>query len=143
MIKYHLECSCGEQFESWFQSSQEYDKLSKKNLISCYVCGSTKDVKKSLMAPNVALSKRNVVKNGDQKKEFYTNVKKKLKDLREYVEKNAEYVGDKFVSEVRSIHYDNKKKRSIYGIASQKETKDLIDEGIEVSTIPWLPKENS
>lgn len=95
------------------------------------------------MAPNVALSKRNVVKNGDQKKEFYTNVKKKLKDLREYVEKNAEYVGDKFVSEVRSIHYDNKKKRSIYGTASQKETKDLIDEGIEVSTIPWLPKEDS
>jgi len=143
MIKYHLECSCGEQFESWFQSSQEYDKLYKKNLISCYACGSTKDVKKSLMAPNVALSTRNVVKNGDQKKEFYTNVKKKLKDLREYVEKNAEYVGDKFVSEVRSIHYDNKKKRSIYGTASQKETKDLIDEGIEVSTIPWLPKEDS
>ena len=143
MIKYNLECSCGEQFESWFQSSQEYEKLSKKNLISCYACGSTKDVKKSLMAPNVALSKRNALKNGDQKKEFYTNVKKRLKDLREYVEKNAEYVGDKFVSEVRSIHYDNKKKRSIYGTASQKETKDLIDEGIEVSTIPWLPKEDS
>jgi len=143
MIKYNLECSCGEQFESWFQSSQEYDKLSKKNLISCYACGSTKDVKKSLMTPNVALSKNNAVKNGDPKKEFYKNVKKKLKDLREYVEKNAEYVGDKFVSEVRSIHYDNKKKRSIYGTASQKETKDLIDEGIEVSTIPWIPKEDS
>jgi len=79
----------------------------------------------------------------DQKKEFYTNVKKKLKDLREYVEKNAEYVGDKFVSEVRSIHYDNKKKRSIYGIASPKETKELTDEGIEVATIPWIPKEDS
>jgi len=142
MIKYNLECSCGEKFESWFQSSNEYDKLSKKNLISCYVCGSTKDVKKSLMAPNVAMKKNTVVDN-NQKKEFYTNVKKKLKDLREYVEKNAEYVGDKFVSEVRSIHYDNKKKRSIYGIASPKETKELTDEGIEVATIPWIPKEDS
>jgi len=143
MIKYNLECSCGEKFESWFQSSNEYDKLSKKNLISCYACGSTKDVKKSLMAPNVAMSKNTVVKYNDEKKEFYTNVKKKLKDLREYVEKNAEYVGDKFVSEVRSIHYDNKKKRSIYGTASLKETKELTDEGIEVATIPWIPKEDS
>jgi len=143
MIKYNLECSCGEKFESWFQSSNEYDKLSKKNLISCYVCGSTKDVKKGLMAPNVATSKKSVAKDNDQKKEFYTNVKKKLKDLREYVEKNAEYVGDKFVSEVRSIHYDNKKKRNIYGTASPKETKELTDEGIEVATIPWIPKEDS
>jgi len=104
MIKYNLECSCGEKFESWFQSSNEYDKLKKKNLISCYACGSTKDVKKSLMAPNVTMSKNNFVKDNDQKKEFYRNVKKKLKDLREYLEKNAEYVGDRFVSEVRSIH---------------------------------------
>ena len=93
MIKYNLECSCGEKFESWFQSSNEYDKLFKKNRISCYACGSAKDVKKSLMAPNVATSKNSVAKDNDQKKEFYTNVKKKLKDLREYVEKNAEYVG--------------------------------------------------
>ena len=143
MIKYNLECLCGEQFESWFQSSNEYDKLSKKNLISCYACGSTKDVKKSLMAPNVAMSKNTIVKDNDQKKEFYTNVKKKLKDLREYVEKNVEYVGDKFVSEVRSIHYDNKKRRSIYGTASLKETKDLIDEGINVLNIPWITKDNS
>jgi len=143
MIKYNLECSCGEKFESWFQSSNEYDTLSKKNLISCYACGSIKDVKKSLMAPNVAMSKKSIKKDNDQKKEFYGNVKKKLQNLREYVEKNAEYVGDRFVSEVRSIHYDNKKKRSIYGMASSKETKELIDEGIEVATIPWIPQEDS
>jgi len=143
MIKYNLECSCGEKFESWFQSSNEYEKLYKKNLISCYACGSTQDVKKSLMAPNIAISKNNIVKDNDLKKKFYTNVKKKLKDLREYVEKNAEYVGDKFVSEVRSIHYDNRKKRSIYGTASPKETRELSDEGIEVATIPWIPKEDS
>jgi len=143
MIKYNLECSCGEKFESWFQSSNEYEKLYKKNLISCYACGSTQDVKKSLMAPNIAISKNNIVKDNDLKKNFTQMVKKKLKDLREYVEKNAEYVGDKFVSEVRSIHYDNRKKRSIYGTASPKETKELTDEGIEVSTIPWIPKEDS
>ena len=56
MIKYNLECSCGETFESWFQNSSEYEKLLKKNLINCYVCGSSKTVKKSIMAPSVATS---------------------------------------------------------------------------------------
>jgi len=143
MIKYNLECSCGEKFESWFQSSNEYDKLVKKNLISCYACGSTRDVKKSLMSPSVFLSRSSTTKDDSQKKEFYKNIKKKLEDLRDFVEKNAEYVGDKFVSEVRSIHYDNKKKRSIYGTASLKETKELMDEGIEVSIIPWISKESN
>ena len=61
MIKYNLECSCGETFESWFQNSNEYEKLLKKNLINCYVCGESKTVKKSLMAPSVATSKTSSV----------------------------------------------------------------------------------
>ena len=52
-------------------------------------------------------------------------------------------MGDKFVSEVRSIHYDKKNVRSIYGNASQEQTKELSEEGIEVSTIPWVNKTNS
>lgn len=144
MIKYNLECSCGEQFESWFQSSSEYDKLHKKNLISCYACGGTKTVKKSIMAPSIGTSSKNTVShNLDRKKEFLKNVKTKLKELREYVEKNAEYVGDKFVSEVRAIHYDNKKKRNIYGTASLEQTNELKEEGIEVQTIPWVEKEDA
>ena len=114
MIKYNLECSCGETFESWFQNSNEYEKLLKKNLINCYVCGESKTVKKSLMAPSVATSKTSSVdKNVEQKKEFLKNVKSKIRELNDYVAKNAEYVGDRFVSEVRSIHYDKKKKRKI------------------------------
>ena len=114
MIKYNLECSCGETFESWFQNSNEYEKLLKKNLINCYVCGESKTVKKSLMAPSVATSKTSSVdKNVEQKKEFLKNVKSKIRELNDYVAKNAEYVADRFVSEVRSIHYDKKKKRKI------------------------------
>jgi len=144
MIKYNLECSCGESFESWFQNSNEYEKLLKKNLINCYVCGSTKTVKKSIMAPSVATSKTSVTqKNTEQKKEFLKNVKSKIKELNDYVAKNAEYVGDKFVSEVRSIHYDKKQKRNIYGNATLEETKELQEEGIDVTTIPWVQKENA
>ncbi len=72
MIKYNLECSCGETFESWFQNSNEYEKLLKKNLINCYVCGRSKTVKKSIMAPSVATSKTSVAeKDVEQKKEFF------------------------------------------------------------------------
>jgi hypothetical protein len=144
MIKYNLECSCGETFESWFQNSNEYEKLLKKNLINCYVCGRSKTVKKSIMAPSVTTSKTSVVeKDVEQKKEFFKNVKSKIRELNDYVAKNAEYVGDKFVSEVRSIHYDKKKKRNIYGNATLEETKELQEEGIDVATIPWAPKEDA
>ena len=144
MIKYNLECSCGETFESWFQNSNEYEKLLKKNLINCYVCGRSKTVKKSIMAPSVATSKTSVVeKDVEQKKEFFKNVKSKIRELNDYVAKNAEYVGDKFVSEVRSIHYDKKKKRNIYGNATLEETKELQEEGKDVATIPWAPKEDA
>jgi hypothetical protein len=144
MIKYNLECSCGETFESWFQNSNEYEKLLKKNLINCYVCGRSKTVKKSIMAPSVATSKTFVAeKDVEQKKEFFKNVKSKIRELNDYVAKNAEYVGDKFVSEVRSIHYDKKKKRNIYGNATLEETKELQEEGIDVATIPWAQKEDA
>jgi hypothetical protein len=144
MIKYNLECSCGETFESWFQNSNEYEKLLKKNLINCYVCGRSKTVKKSIMAPSIATSKTSVAeKDVEQKKEFFKNVKSKIRELNDYVAKNAEFVGDKFVSEVRSIHYDKKKKRNIYGNATLKETKELQEEGIDVATIPWAPKEDA
>jgi hypothetical protein len=144
MIKYNLECSCGETFESWFQNSNEYEKLLKKNLINCYACGRSKTVKKSIMAPSVATSKTSVAeKDVEQKKEFFKNVKSKIRELNDYVAKNAEFVGDKFVSEVRSIHYDKKKKRNIYGNATLEETKELQEEGIDVATIPWAPKEDA
>ena len=144
MIKYNLECSCGETFESWFQNSNEYEKLLKKNLINCYVCGRSKTVKKSIMAPSVETSKTYVAeKDIKKKKEFFKNVKSKIRELNDYVAKNAEFVGDKFVSEVRSIHYEKKKKRNIYGNATLEETKELQEEGIYVATIPWAPKEDA
>jgi len=77
MIKYNLECSCGETFESWFQNSSEYEKLLKKNLINCYVCGSSKTVKKSIMAPSVSTSKTSSTqKDSEQKKRIFKKCEK-------------------------------------------------------------------
>lgn len=141
MIKYQLKCECGVEFESWFSSSKEYDRLEKKKLLSCQ-CGKSNNISKQLMAPQIA-SKKEIDTKIFKQEEFYKTVNKKLRDLREYVEKNAEYVGDNFVSEARSIHYDKKNVRSIYGKASPEQTEELLEEGIEVNTVPWINKTNS
>jgi len=141
MIKYNLKCDCGIEFESWFSSSKDYDILEKKNLLSCQ-CGKSNKISKQLMSPQI-VTKKNLDNKKNKKEEFYKTINKKLRDLREYVEKNVEYVGDDFVSEARSIHYDKKNVRSIYGKATPEQTEELLDEGIEINTIPWVGKNNS
>ena len=135
MIKYNLTCKCGENFESWFSSSKEFDVLSKRKLINCIYCDST-FVKKSVMAPNL-VSKSNKLK---KKNKIEKNIKKQLQNFRKYIEKNCKYVGNNFTHEARSIHYDKKSSEAIYGNASPEETAELIEEGIEVTTIPWVNK---
>ena len=139
MIKYQLKCECGKEFESWFASSKEFDKLEKKKMLSC-ICGTSNKISKQLMSPQVRGAAKT---DGDKQKKIYQNVQKKLADLRKYVEKNAEYVGDKFASEARSIYYDKKNVRNIYGVTTPEETSELLDEGIEVSSVPWVPKTDS
>ena len=139
MIKYQLKCECGKEFESWFASSKEFDKLEKKKMLSC-ICGTSNKISKQLMSPQVRGATKT---DGDKQKEIYQNVQKKLADLRKYVEKNEEYVGDKFASEARSIYYDKKNVRNIYGVTTPEETSELLDEGIEVSSVPWVPKTDS
>ena len=138
MIKYLLKCNKMHEFESWFSDSKEYEKLKKKNLIECIYCNS-KHVEKSIMSPNVVASNMEKTINN---KEF-VDFKKKLTKIKKYIEKNFEFVGDKFPQEVREIYYDNKKKKNIYGTATLKEKIELEEEGIELATIPWVDsKEN-
>ena len=72
------------------------------------------------------------------------NVKKKLREYQKFVKENFEYVGENFAYEARSIHYSKKKnKKNIFGKASIEDVKELKEEGIETSTIPWIEdKEN-
>ena len=135
MIKYNLICECGKSFESWFSSSAEYDVLKKKKLINCIYCESSL-VKKTIMSPNLP-SRSN---KAPKKNKFDKNIKKQLLEIRRYIEKNCENVGDNFSREARKIHYDNKTSKGIYGQATEEETKELLEEGIEVSSIPWVNK---
>ena len=135
MIKYNLTCKCGQAFESWFSSSHEFEKLTRKKLITCLYCNST-SVKKSIMSPNLS----NKIKKIHKINKRVKDIKHKLIEFRNFIEKNCKDVGDRFPEEARSIHYDKKSSKGIYGKATLEETAELIEEGIEVSNIPWVDK---
>ena len=142
MIKYALICKdCNKEFESWFGSSKEYDRLKKMKLLNCQYCSSL-NVEKSLMAPNLSKTK----KLSEQNEFKFKEVKQKLKEYKKFVKDNFDFVGDNFAYEARSIHYNKdkkKQKKGIYGKASIEDVRELKDEGIETEMIPWIEdKEN-
>jgi hypothetical protein len=163
VIRYALICEKGHEFESWFQSSEAYDKQAKRSLVTCPSCGSPK-VEKALMAPRLkrtdktssraepaqveesarpettaAAEKTPVAIMSDQEREF----RSKLKELRAHLTKNADYVGQKFPEEARKMHYGEIEHRSIYGEASADDAKALNEEGIEFHPLPVLPDERN
>ena len=140
MIKYLLICkNCSLEFESWFASSKEFDKLKKLKLLNCQSCYSQK-IEKSLMKPNLA----NANFKNDKALKNNKIIKKKLKEYQKFIKNNFEYVGENFAYEARSIHYNKyKNKKNIYGKASIEDVKELKEEGIDTATIPWIEdKEN-
>jgi len=142
MIKYKLVCkNCDLKFDSWFASSNEYERLKKKKLLNCHKCNSLK-VEKTIMAPQLINSKSKTDKKIDLEK--YNKVKKTIKDYQKFIKDNFKYVGDNFAYEARSIHYNDKKKsKGIYGSASKEDLKELKEEGIDAQMIPWIDeKEN-
>ena len=156
MIKYALACDKGHTFESWFADSAAYDKQAKRGLVTCPQCGSAK-VEKAIMAPRLsgtrkrtaapqaatapaqAPDKTNVAVMSPMEQELRT----KLKELREHIVKNADNVGENFPEEARRIHYGETEHRSIYGVASIDDAKELAEEGIDVHPIPTLPDERN
>ena len=137
MIKYKLICNdCNIKFDSWFASSNEYDKLKKKNFLTCHSCNSLR-VEKTLMAPQLINSNiKSEVKIDTAK---YKKIKNTIKNYQKFIKDNFQYVGDNFAYEARSIHYNNKKKsKGIYGSASKQDLKELKEEGIEAQMIPWI-----
>ena len=93
------------------------------------------------MAPSVSGTKKNIseIKNFNKN---LKNEKKKLLQLRKFVENNFEFVGENFSNKVREVYYDKKSKKMIYGTTTVEERKELEDEGIDLVSIPWTNKDN-
>lgn len=156
MIKYALACDNGHTFESWFADSAAYDKQAKRSLVTCPVCNSAK-VEKAIMAPRLSGTRKRAkaqdveaapVPSPDKApvammSPMEIELRSKLKELREHIVKNADNVGEKFPEEARKMHYGETEHRSIYGVASLDDAKELAEEGIDVHPIPALPDERN
>tara|TARA_Y100000816_G_C26014650_1_gene530585 strand:+ start:507 stop:875 length:369 start_codon:yes stop_codon:yes gene_type:complete len=112
MIKYKLFCkNCESKFDSWFATSNEYERLKKKKLLTCHNCNSVR-VEKTIMAPQLINSKSKTNENVNL--EEYKKVKKTILGYQRFIKNNFKYVGDNFAYEARSIHYNDKKKTEGY-----------------------------
>ena len=131
MILFDLRCANSHDFEAWFRDSTTYDQQAEAGAVSCTICGDT-DISKALMAPAVTTR----AKIDDKQAAM---VRKKWREIQSQIEKNFDHVGRQFPEEARKMHYGEAEKRSIYGEATREEAKELHDEGIAVSQVPWLP----
>ena len=133
MIKYTLTCKKGHQFESWFSNSDSFEDLKKKGHLECAVC-SSKEIEKSLMAPKIA-------SHGIEKKERLISaesaLQKEIKILKNKIKKTAIDVGENFPTEARAMHYGEKEEKPIIGKTTLEEARDLAEEGIPFSPLPW------
>jgi hypothetical protein len=136
MIKYSLRCAEGHGFESWFQSGAAFDGLLARQLISCPHCG-TSAVEKALMAPAVGSGAAAITAQTPPAPQ--DDVARRLQELRARVEANSDYVGERFAAEARAMYLGEIPDRPIYGEARPAEARALLEEGVPVLPLPFLP----
>ncbi|MGH1452138.1 MAG: DUF1178 family protein [Paracoccaceae bacterium] len=143
MIQFTLKCDQNHRFDSWFQSSAAFDKLKAAGMVTCDSCGSP-NVEKALMAPALGATgksgpgptpapadKTALAPNTDQEKA--------LAALRKQVETHSDYVGMNFASQARAMHDGTAPERAIYGEAKPEEARKLIEDGVPVMPLPFIP----
>ena len=165
MIHYHVRCSHAHEFDGWFKDSAAFDRLSRRGLVECPICGDTK-VQRALMAPAVSTREAlpmplpapkppapdNAGQHQDQPQAqpsgpmamtggtIPDEMRAVLQRMRAEVEKHCDYVGPGFAEEARKIHRGEGEPRGIYGETTPEQAEALSEDGIEFSRIPWVPR---
>ena len=157
MMHYQLLCAARHEFDGWFKDSGAFDRQAKRGLVECPVCGDNR-VERAMMAPRLtgrasmpqlqaeaqpiaAQTPPTVaVAAPAPNARMPAQLRVMLQRLRAEVEKSCDYVGPAFADEARRIHRGDVKKRSIYGETTPEQAESLVDEGIEVGAIPWVPR---
>ena len=140
MIKFDLICENEHIFEASFDDSSSFEKQKKKKLIECPLCSSS-NISKSVMAPNISNKSSSSIKINREKNKLFSNYNKQINKIKSEIEKNFTYVGKKFPEEARKIHYGEVKDKPIYGEATEKESQELVEEGISLVRLPFSKKE--
>jgi hypothetical protein len=153
MKVYNLTCHLDHRFEGWFASEADALEQQENGLLTCPVCESKEITrlpsapriskgaveKSSDPAPAVPADGNSMVLSGQEHAKLQAQVQATvMKAMRELINK-TEDVGNNFAEEARKIHYREAPERSIRGQASEDETAELREEGIEVVALPILP----
>lgn len=136
MVKYALQCEiCESSFDGWFSKSADFDQQKEKGLLTCPVCGSVQ-VAKALMAPMLVTGRQKDKVKDTQIKHLTKGYVRAVRKMHKHVAENFDNVGRKFATEARAMHRGEKEERPIYGEATAKEAKDLVEEGVQVAPLP-------
>ena len=140
MIRYSLKCGAGHGFDSWFKNAESFQALQSAGQVACPVCGAT-EVEKELMAPAVRPARKAeaAVPARPDLSAPASDLEEKIAALRRQVEANSEYVGMNFAAEARKIHAGDAPERAIHGEAKPDEARAMIEEGLPVAPLPFLP----
>lgn len=162
MIKYQMRCSTGHLSEVWFRDSASCDEQLAAGQVFCPSCGSG-EMTKALMTPGVvstsskgaerdaadgeppsqpavatpAEPQRQMAMTADAMRR---EIEGRLRALRAQVEASSEDVGDRFATEARAIHSGESEERAIRGQCTVEDARDLIDEGVPVTPLPWIDR---
>ena len=144
MIVFDLLCSCGNQFEGWFQDSGSFSTQQEEGLVTCPHCGSAEVHK--ILSPVAVRTGASPAAGPDapfspaQGQALWAAAA--LRTLQKYVEKNFEDVGPDLASTALKIHYGQEEPKNIRGVATAAEEKTLQEEGIKLLKIPMPAKQN-
>ncbi len=130
MKVYNLCCAHAHFFEGWFSSEEDFLAQSEQYLIACPICADT-GVERRPSAPRLNISGAQAPKD-----DVSQRVQLALQQAVRQVIDNTEDVGSSFAEEARRIHYKEAPERGIRGVASDDQRAALMDEGINVLSLP-------
>ena len=139
MIVLNLLCDHGHHFEGWFASGEAFRDQSQRLLVHCPQC-QTSAVSQLPSAPHV---KRGATEVALAEKTEAPTAAPGMTPLHQALvsmARKAENVGERFPEEARRIHYDEAPARTIRGVATVDETRELLDEGIFVLPVLVPPE---
>lgn len=143
MIRYSLRCAVDHGFESWFASDDAFAALLSARQLACPVCGAA-EIRKDLMAPAVLPARKAATGDAAQNPRPDLSapasaLEAEIAALRRQIEANSDYVGVNFVAEARRMHAGDTPSRAIHGEAKPEEARQMIEDGLPVAPLPFLP----
>ncbi len=133
MLVVNLACARDHTFEGWFASADDLASQQARGLLSCPLCGDTEVVRRP-SAPRLNMSGA-AEPVPDQAGRAAQAQQQWVQAARQLLA-NTEDVGERFADEARAIHHGDAPERGIRGQATPQERQALVEEGIEVLSLP-------